>query len=49
MLMFAISLLATSCTAESVLDDTTTSYADGDTGGQSGSLNPPPPPKPEIP
>ncbi|WP_165396030.1 hypothetical protein [Flavobacterium sp. J27] len=45
--LFSVSF--TSCTAEDVSDSVkTTQYADDDTGGQTGTL-PPPPPAPTIP
>jgi hypothetical protein len=46
-----MSIASTSCTADSVTEETPTQYAtgEGDTGGQNGSLNPPPPPAPIIP
>ncbi|WP_165396031.1 hypothetical protein [Flavobacterium sp. J27] len=40
----------TSCTTEDISDSIKTSeYADDDTGGQNGQINPPPPPLPTIP
>ncbi|MFT5755052.1 MAG: hypothetical protein ACI924_002305 [Flavobacterium sp.] len=43
-----ISAMGTSCTAESVSDEIPTEYAEGETGGQNGTI-PPPPPAPPIP
>lgn len=46
--LFSISF--TSCTPEDISDNTkTTEYADGETGGQTGTINPPPPPAPANP
>lgn len=50
--LFSVSF--TSCTAEDVSDSVkTTQYADddtgGETGGQTGTINPPPPPVPTNP
>ena len=44
-----MSAMGVSCTAESVTDEIPTQYAEGDTGGQNGSIPPPPPPAPPIP
>ena len=39
-----MSFAGVSCTAESVTEEIPGQFADGDTGGQSGTINPPPPP-----
>lgn len=46
--MVLMSMANTSCTADSVTEETSTQYAigEGDTGGQDGSLTTPPPPPP---
>lgn len=41
-----MSIASTSCTADSITDEIPTQQAEGDTGGQDGSLTPPPPPPP---
>lgn len=40
-----MSFAGVSCTAESVTEEIPAQFADGDTGGQDGTLTPPPPPK----
>ena len=46
-ILFSVSFM--SCTTEDISDSVKTAqYADGDTGGQTGTL-PPPPPAPTIP
>ncbi|WP_338376371.1 hypothetical protein [uncultured Flavobacterium sp.] len=45
MAIIFMSIASTSCTTDSVIEETPTQYAtgEGDTGGQNGTLPPPPP------